>query len=70
MTFAEARACLQRVHDTGIDKIFTEMVGWNPRGHDGMYPTRLPPEERLGGEKGFRELLGLRQWAGIPHVRA
>lgn len=57
MTFADGRRHLQQLHDAGIDKILTEGVGWNPRGHDGMYPTRLPPDERLGGEEGFRELL-------------
>lgn len=57
MTFAEAENCLERLHDAGIDKIHTASVGWNARGHDGMYPTRFPVEERLGGEEGFRELI-------------
>lgn len=56
MTFAEAKGHLQKLHDAGIDKIVTEGVGWNPRGHDGMYPTRLPADERLGGQKGWDEL--------------
>jgi hypothetical protein len=34
-----------------------ESIGWNPRGHDGMWPTRFPIEPRLGGAAGFRELL-------------
>ncbi len=57
MTFAEAKAGLQRLHAAGVDKILTESVGWIPRGHDGAYPTRFPIEERLGGEAGFRDLL-------------
>ena len=57
MTFAEAKRCLRKIHAAGIDRVLTEGVGWNPRGHDGMYPTRLPPDERLGGEDGFRDLI-------------
>ncbi len=57
MTFKQAQTCLQKIHDAGITSVLTEMVGWNPRGHDGMYPTRLPPDERLGGEMDFRELI-------------
>jgi hypothetical protein len=56
MTFAQAEGHLKRLRDAGIAKILTESVGWNPRGHDGMYPTRQPVDERLGGEKAFREM--------------
>ncbi len=57
MSFAEAKRNLQRLRDAGVDSIYTQMVGWNPRGHDGLWPTRFPIEDRLGGEKGFRELI-------------
>jgi hypothetical protein len=57
MNFAEAGALLKKVRAAGIDKVVTQSVGWNPRGHDGLWPTRFPIEERLGGEKAFRELL-------------
>ena len=57
MNFAEAGALLKKVRDAGIDKVLTQSVGWNPRGHDGLWPTRFPIEERLGGEKGFRDLI-------------
>ncbi|MFW5915654.1 MAG: DUF5696 domain-containing protein, partial [Planctomycetota bacterium] len=57
MTFDEAAEGLKRLHDAGIDSIHTMMVGWNPRGHDGLYPTRFPIDERLGGEEGFRDLI-------------
>ncbi len=59
MTFAEAGENLRRLHDAGVGKILTQSVGWNLRGHDGLYPTRFPVEPRLGGEAGFRELLRL-----------
>lgn len=57
MNFAEAGALLKKIKAAGIDKVVTQSVGWNPRGHDGLWPTRFPVEERLGGEAGFRELL-------------
>ncbi|HMO26769.1 MAG TPA: DUF5696 domain-containing protein, partial [Tepidisphaeraceae bacterium] len=57
MTFAEAADALGRVRNAGIDKVLTQSVGFSPRGHDGIYPTRLPPDERLGGEGGFIDLL-------------
>ena len=57
MNFAEAGALLKKVQAAGIDKVLTQSVGWNPRGHDGLWPTRFPIEERLGGEKGFRDLI-------------
>ncbi len=57
MTFAEGAANLRRLKQAGIDNILTQCVGWNARGHDGLYPRRFPIEERLGGEAGFREMI-------------
>ncbi len=57
MTFAEAETGLRRLHDAGIEHIYTQAVGWNPSGHDGLYPTVWPIDERLGGERGFRQLI-------------
>ena len=57
MTFAEARAGLQRLHAAGVVKIHTQSVGFNPSGHDGLWPTRFPIDDRLGGEAGFRDLI-------------
>ena len=59
MNFAEAGDGLRKLRHAGIDKILGHGVGWNPRGHDGLWPTRFPIDERLGGERGFRELIGL-----------
>ena len=56
MTFAEAEKNLRLLHKIGIEKIYTQSVGWNANGHDGLYPSRLPVEERLGGEAAFRRL--------------
>ncbi len=57
MTFDEARGALKSLHDAGVERVYTQNVGWNHRGHDGTYPTRFPIEERVGGEKAFRELI-------------
>jgi hypothetical protein len=57
MTFDEAANGLKRFHDAGVDKIYTQNVGWNYRGHDGAYPTRFPVEQRSGGEAAFRNLI-------------
>jgi len=57
MTFAEAESALRRLREAGIEKVQTFACGWNARGHDGLYPTRFPIDERLGGEAGFRKLI-------------
>jgi hypothetical protein len=57
MTFEEAGAALKSFHDAGVDKIYTQNVGWNVLGHDGAYPTRFPVEPRLGGEQSFRKFI-------------
>ena len=65
MTFAQAGENLKRLHTAGVSRIYTQSVGWNPRGHDGLFPTRFPVEERLGGEAGFRSLIKLGQSLGF-----
>lgn len=57
MTFEEAGRGLKAFHDAGVDRIYTQNVGWNFRGHDGAYPTRFPVEQRVGAEEGFRALI-------------
>lgn len=57
MNFAEAGVKLKALHKAGITRIITQSVGWNPRGHDGLWPSRFPIEKRLGGEAGFRSLI-------------
>ena len=57
MTFAEAAAAVGRLRHAGIERLYTQSVGWNARGHDGLYPTRFPIDRRLGGEEGFRAMV-------------
>lgn len=63
-TFSQARDGLRRLHEAGVERMHVESIGWNPRGHDGMWPTRFPIEPRLGGAAGFRELLRYGQSLG------
>ena len=57
MNFQECGDILGKIRAAGIDKVVTQAVGFNPRGHDGMWPTRFPMDDRLGGEAGFRALI-------------
>ncbi|MDD5704396.1 MAG: DUF5696 domain-containing protein [Kiritimatiellae bacterium] len=55
-TFAEAETIAREMKTAGVEECVFWLVGWNPEGHDGRYPTRFPVEPRLGGEAGFRKL--------------
>jgi len=69
ITFDETAACLKKLHDLGVPRLYTQSTGWNARGHDGLYPTRFPIEPRLGGEERFRELIRLATAMGYqPNV--
>jgi hypothetical protein len=57
MTFEECRQGLTWIKEAGIEKAYLQHVGWNARGHDGLYPARFPVDERLGGEAAFRDLI-------------
>ena len=56
-TFAEATACLQKLRAAGVERITTLSVGWNVRGHDGLYPTHFPIEAVAGGQSEFERML-------------
>lgn len=52
-TFDEARVILDALLDAGITGMDVTLVGWTRDGYDGAAPLRLPPDTRLGGEKGL-----------------
>lgn len=56
-TFDEARAILDALLDAGIAAMDVTLVGWTRDGYDGAAPLRLPPDARLGGEKGLVALV-------------
>lgn len=64
LTFADASRNFQRLKTAGIDRVYIQSVGWNPRGHDGAWPTDLPIEQRIGGESGFREMIAVAKGLG------
>lgn len=71
LTFAEAEERLRRLRAAGLDRIYLQSVGWNPKGHDGAWPTDLPVDRRLGGEAGLRALIGTAKALGyhiMPHL--
>lgn len=58
MTFAQAAAGLRKLRAAGLERLCLQSVGWNPKGHDGAWPTDFPIDRRLGGEAGLRALVG------------
>ena len=56
-TFLEAKDAVSAVRDAGIDKAAFILVGLTPDGADGLYPTKLPPDPRLGGREGLIDLI-------------
>jgi len=75
-TFAETEEIARVMKADGIDKCTFFLVGWNPEGHDGKWPSRFPVEEKLGGIEGFKKLkatlgeLGYRLSVHDNHVDA
>ncbi|MFW5798650.1 MAG: DUF5696 domain-containing protein [Planctomycetota bacterium] len=69
-TFKQAQTILDRMHAAGLERAVITLVGWNPGGHDGAYPTRFPVEPALGGEDGLRALVAKAKDMGyqiVPH---
>ncbi|MBE6414078.1 MAG: hypothetical protein E7035_05970 [Verrucomicrobiaceae bacterium] len=56
-TFDQSMELMKQMKSAGIDKAEICSVGWNIDGHDGPFPQYFPVEEKLGGEKKFREML-------------
>lgn len=56
-TFDQARRIVKQLKRAGIERASYQLTGWSPDGHDGLYPTRLPVDDRLGGLEGMRRLI-------------
>ncbi len=54
--FDETVRIAEGMKSDGIDRCTFFLVGWNPGGHDGQWPTRFPIEEKAGGLEGFQRL--------------
>lgn len=57
MSFSDAARNFQLLKEAGVDRIYFQSVGWNPKGHDGAWPTLFPIEQRVGGEAGLRRMI-------------
>jgi hypothetical protein len=57
LSFRQAEAGLRKLKAAGVDRAYLQSVGWNPKGHDGAWPTDFPIDRRLGGELGLRALI-------------
>lgn len=64
-TFGEAQQMLEALIKAGIKNIDVTLVGWGPRGYQGVLPNRLPPEPALGGAAGLRQLTDFAAENGI-----
>ncbi|MGQ9631991.1 MAG: DUF5696 domain-containing protein [bacterium] len=56
-SFSEAREILRALRERGVERVDLTLIGWNRKGYGGLYPTRLPPERRLGGVRGLKDLI-------------
>ena len=57
LTFADAERKFRMLKKAGLGRVYFQSVGWNPRGHDGAWPTDFPIEQRLGGESALRRMI-------------
>jgi len=57
LSFKQAEAGLRKLKAAGVERAYLQSVGWNPKGHDGAWPTDFPIDRRLGGEAGLRALI-------------
>lgn len=61
VTFSKVKAIIDSLKSVGVEKAEICLVGWNIRGHDGRWPTALPPDPALGGEAELRSLISYAQ---------
>jgi hypothetical protein len=70
VTFKRVKDIIDQMIRQGV-KAELCLVGWNLKGHDGRFPTHLPPEPELGGETALRDLIKYAQSNGfqiVPHI--
>jgi hypothetical protein len=56
-TFDQAVAMLDALKRRGVQGITVTLVGWEQGGYAGRWPSRAPPDGRLGGVDGLRRLV-------------
>jgi hypothetical protein len=65
LSFKQAEEGLRKLKAAGVERAYLQSVGWNPKGHDGAWPTDFPIDRRLGGEAGLRALIGTARELGF-----
>ena len=71
VTFERVKDIIDEMKRQGVSGSELTLVGWNLKGHDGRFPTHLPPEPELGGEAALRDLIKYAQDNGfqiVPHI--
>lgn len=59
--FEHVKRVLTTLASEGIEKATIILVGWTQEGADGLYPTKFPADERLGGDIKLRDLVTFAQ---------
>jgi hypothetical protein len=63
-TFDQARAILNDLDEAGVKRLDVSLWLWNKGGTTQKYPSRMPVDQRLGGEKALFKLAGELQQRG------
>ncbi len=56
-SFAEAAEIVRAFHAAGMTALDIVLMGWEHDGYEGNLPKRLPPDRRLGGTQGLKDLV-------------
>lgn len=64
-SFQQAETILKDLHHRGIRHIQVIMVGWSNQGYLGDNPRHFPPDKRLGGARGLKQLISTAKKLGI-----
>lgn len=72
-SFDEAEEIVHAFHAANMTELDVVLMGWENDGYEGNLPKRLPPDRRLGGKQGLRDLVaavhGLRSAEEGPGAR-
>lgn len=64
-TYSQIKEILNDLRRNGVCNIDLNLIGWSKGGYD-VFPSSFWPERKLGGEKGFRDLLSHLKQFKIP----
>jgi len=64
-TFDQACSIVDEFLKQGVGEIQVNLVGWTDRGY-GSYPAHIPPDRKLGGEKGLLRIVEYSKTKDFP----